>query len=288
MDLDDMIAFAQQVLSGYDLRRRLGVSERIPVSNYTAAQRIVQDMDDAGHFIDFVEFLIRVDNEGFMGHTVSMRGLDDVIGAVMREGYSYDKGTYQFFENQRERISINWGRLKDGDERQMSALRLDIAGNSILVKNNSRDKIQKAYGALRDIVSRAVTSRLGRLWSWEGDGALAVFFPGPKEKAAVFCGMEILHELFFYNKLENPLSDPIRIRIGVHVGKLRYFNNSVERLKNDTVKETIKLEEAVPNDSMGVSYNLFMTMDQSFLNLLGPEKVRGSSKYRLYQVFQEK
>jgi hypothetical protein len=34
----------------------------------------------------------------------------------------------------------------------MSALRLDIAGNSALVKKNSQSKIQKAYGALREIV----------------------------------------------------------------------------------------------------------------------------------------
>jgi class 3 adenylate cyclase len=288
LDLDEMIVFAQQLLDGYDLRKRMGVSERIPVSNYTAAQRIIQDMDNSGRFIDFVEFLIRVDHEGFMGRAHSMRGLDDVIGAIMREGYSFDKTANQFFENQRERISLNWGRLRDGEERQMSVLRLDIAGNSALVKNNPHDKIHKAYAALREIVSRAVTNRLGRLWSWEGDGALAVFFPGPKEKAAVFCGMEILHEIFFYNKLENPLSAPLHLRIGAHVGKVRYFNNSIERLKNEAVKETVKLEEAVPNDSMGVSYNLFITMDHSFLNLLGPEKSRGSSKYRLYQVSQEK
>jgi class 3 adenylate cyclase len=288
LDLNEMIAFAQQVLHGYDLRKRMGISERIPVSNYTAAQRIIEDLDRSGLFIDFVEFLIMVDHKGFMGHTHSMRGLDSVIGALMHEGYNYDKTANQFFENQRERISLNWGRLKDGDERQMSVLRLDIAGNSVLVKNNPQDKIQKAYAALREIVNRAVTNRLGRLWSWEGDGALAVFFPGPKEQAAVFCGMEILHEVFFYNKLENPLSDPIRLRIGAHVGKVHYFNSSIERLKNEAVKETVKLEEAVPNDSMGVSYNLFITMDHSFLKLLGPEKTKGNSKYRLYQVSQER
>jgi class 3 adenylate cyclase len=288
LDLDDMIAFARQILPGYDLRKRLGLSERIPVSNYTAAQRIIQDIDQEGYFIDFVEFLIKVDNRGFMGSTFSMRGLDDVIGAVVHEGYLYDKTAGQFFENQRERISPNWGRLRNGDERQMSALRLDIAGNSALVKNNPQTKIQKAYGALREIVSQAVISRYGRLWSWEGDGALAVFFPGHKEKAAVFCGMDILHQVFFYNKLENPLSDPIRLRIGAHMGKVRYFDNSLERLKNETIKEAVKLEESVPSDSLGVSYNLFFMMDQGFVNLLGPEKTKEGGKYRIYQVSQEK
>jgi class 3 adenylate cyclase len=133
-----------------------------------------------------------------------------------------------------------------------------------------------------------VISRNGRLWSWEGDGALAVFFPGSREKAAVFCGMDILHEVFFYNKLENPLSDPIRLRIGAHIGKVRYFDNSLERLKNETIKETVKLEESVPSDSLGVSYNLFFMMDQGFVNLLGPEKTKEGGKYRIYQISQEK
>jgi hypothetical protein len=288
LDLGDMIAFARQILPGYDLRKRLGLSERIPVSNYTAAQRIIQDMVNEGYFIDFVEFLIRVDNEGFMGSAFSIRGLDDVIGAIVHEGYLYDKTARQFFENQRERISPNWGRLKNGDERQMAVLRLDIAGNSVLVKNNPQNKIQKAYGALREIVSHAVISRYGRLWSWEGDGALAVFFPGHKEKAAVFCGMDILHQVFFYNKLENPLPDPIRLRIGAHMGKVRYFDNSLERLKNETIREAVKLEESVPCDSLGVSYNIFITMDQGLMNLLGPEKTRGGGKFRVYQVFQER
>lgn len=208
LDLHDMIACARQVLPDYNLRKRLGVSERIPVSNYTAAQRIIEDMDGAGYFIDFVELLIKVDNEGFMGRTFSMRGLDDVIGAVIHEGYLYDKTARQFFENQRERVSLNWGRLKNGDERQMSALRLDIAGNSALVKSNPQHKIQKAYGALREIVTQAVISRHGRVWSWEGDGALAVFFPGPKEKAAVFCGMDILREVFFTISWKTPSRTP--------------------------------------------------------------------------------
>lgn len=71
------------------------------------------------------------------------------------------------------------------------------------------------------------------------------------------------------------------------MGKVRYFHNSLERLKNETIKEAVKLEESVPHDSLGVSYNLFITMDQGLVNLLGPEKTSGGGKYRVYQVSQE-
>jgi hypothetical protein len=72
------------------------------------------------------------------------------------------------------------------------------------------------------------------------------------------------------------------------MGNVRYFDNSLERLKNETIRETVKLEESVPSDSLGVSYNLFITMDQGFVNLLSPEKIKGGGKYRIYQVSQEK
>ncbi|MDR2618083.1 MAG: hypothetical protein LBC62_04350 [Treponema sp.] len=287
VDLDIMIRLTQEILPGYDLRRQLGVREGIPVSSQTAAQRIIQDMDDTGRFIDFAEFLIKTDSSGYIGRQFPLRGLDDLINSLINEGYSYDKASGQFFENQRERVSPNWGRLKEGDERQMTVLRLDIAGNSVLVKNNPRDRISAAYEALRVIVTKAVTSRLGRVWSWEGDGALAVFCFGPKEKAVVYCGMEILQEVWFYNRMENPLSSPLKLRIGAHTGKIRYSDNPMERLKNDAVKTAVKLEETVPNDSLGVSYNLYITMDHTTLSLFGPEKTWNGSKYRIYQTVLE-
>jgi hypothetical protein len=256
----------------------------MPISNQNAAQRIVADLIEDGFFIDFVETLIRINTGGLMGRAYALKGLNDVVTGLIQEGYSYDEATGQFFENQRERISQNWGRLKDGDEQRMTILRLDIVGNSSLVKQNSGDHIEKAYTDLRAIVSKSVISRLGRLWSWEGDGALAAFMFGKKEQAAVFCGMDILHELFFYNRLKNPLNKPIKVRIGVHVGMIRYHDNVIERLKNETIKQALTLEAEASADSMGLSHNLFISLEPSILDLFSPEKPYRGGRYRLYNV----
>jgi class 3 adenylate cyclase len=283
-----MIRFARLVYPEYNIYRRTGLSEGMPISNQSAAQYIVADMIREGRFIDFVEALIRIDARGYMGRRYALKGLNDVAAGLIQDGYSYDPVSAQFFENQRERISPNWGRLKEGEERKMTLLRLDIAGSSQLVRQNPRDKIEKAYGDLRLIVSRAAAGRFGRLWNWEGDGALAAFLFGPMEKSAVYCGMDILHSLFFYNKLRNPLDSPIGLRIGVHIGPVRYSGREEERLKNDTVKEALKLESMAEVNSMGVSYNVFMTMDQNTVNLFGPEKNGPGGKYRLYKIGLEK
>jgi class 3 adenylate cyclase len=283
-----MIRFAGLVYPGYNIYQRTGLSEGMPISNQNAAQRIVADMIQDGYFIDFVEALIQIEAKGYMGRRYTLKGLNDVVTGLIQDGYSFDPVSGQFFENQRERISPNWGRLQEGDERKMTILRLDVAGNSMLVRQNPRNNIERAYKDLRAFVTRAVTGRLGRLWTWEGDGALAVFLFGPMEKSAICCGMDILHELFFYNKTRNPLNSPINIRIGVHIGTVRYSTDETERLNNDAVKKAVELESMAVINSMGVSSSLFISMDQNMTNLFTPEKSGSGGKYRLYKIGMEK
>ena len=283
-----IIRFASLANPNYDIYKQTGIKEGMPIQKQDAAERIVADMVMDGYYVDFVEALVRIDREGYRGTRYNLMGLSDVVDALENEGYSFDRVSGLFFENQQEQISLNWGRLKEGDEREMTVLRLDIAGNSELVKTNPRLKIEKAYNDIRNIMNRSVTSRIGRLWTWEGDGALAAFLFGSSYKMAVFAGMEIIHELFFYNRLRNPLDRPINIRLGAHIGQVIYSNNEMERLKNDTVKQAMILETMAINNSLSVSYNLYITMEQHILNLFSNEKNSHGRKYRLYKMGTEK
>ena len=127
LPVDTMIRFAKLVNPSYDIYKRTGLKEGMPFPNQIAAQRIVTDMIADGYYVDFVETLLRVDAEGHMGSRYHLKGLDSVVDGLIDEGYCYDKERGQFFENQQERVSLNWGRLNEGDERRMTILRLDIA-----------------------------------------------------------------------------------------------------------------------------------------------------------------
>ncbi|MDR1429218.1 MAG: hypothetical protein LBI85_02930 [Spirochaetaceae bacterium] len=283
LPVDIMIRFANHVYPVYNIYKEAGLRENQPLSNQNAAQRIVEDFIAAERFIDLVEFLIRVDLKGYMGRQYSLRGLNDVISGIIREGYSYDSATGQFFENQSARISNSWGRLIDGDERNMAVLRLDVAGNSVLVKRNNAGAVEKAYKDLRGIVSQAVISRLGRLWSWEGDGALAVFLFGYKERAAVFAGMNILHELYIYNRLVNPLDAPITVRIAAHAGPVHYRKDQTELLKNETVRDTVGIESrAVKPGSFGISDGIFLSIDKGLQELFRGGQYIDGMRVRTY------
>jgi class 3 adenylate cyclase len=288
MPVDMMIRFALLVNPRYDFYKRAGFKEGMPIPNDFAAERLVKDMVEDGYYVDFAETLIQIGTRGYMGHSYKLMGLDGIVAGLIDEGYTYDKERGQFFENQKERISPNWGRLQEGDERKMTLLRLDIAGNSDLVRNNPPAAIKKAYNDIRNIVNRAVTSRIGRLWSWEGDGALAAFLFGPMEKMAIYAGMNILHEIFFYNRLHNPLDSPVNLRLGAHKGQVQYSNSELERVKNETAKEAMVLESLAKNNALCVSSSLYMTMDQEILELFSTEKTGRGHKYRLYSIGHEK
>ena len=288
LSVDLMLRFAKLVDPDYDIYERTGIRVGLPIPLQSAARCIVEDMMEDGRYIDFVEVLVKVDREGYMGSRFNLKGLNGVVDCLIDEGFNFDKVSGHFFENQQEHISPNWGRLLEGDERKMTLLRLDIVGNSELVRNNPRPKIEQAYNDVRNIVNKAVNSRIGRLWSWEGDGALAAFLFGPIEKMAIFAGMDILHELFFYNKLRNPLDSPINVRIGAHIGQVRYSNREMERLKNETIKQVMVYEALASSNTLSVSFNVYISMDPFTLKLFSGEKIARGCKYRLYAIEIEK
>ncbi len=286
---DAMVRFVRLVEPEYDLHERSGIPVTIPITNQMAAERVVSDILADGRFIDFVEVLVKIDAEGYMGRSYPIKGLGQIVKILEQDGFVLDRSTGQFFENTNERASPDWGRLHEGDERQTSILRLDVVDNSALVQRNRPECVDRAFVALRSIVSRAVVSRFGRVWSWEGDGALAAFMLGRKERSAVLAGMEILNELFFFNRSGNPLDSPLRVRIAAHSGLVRYSDSLMELLKNDAVKDAIQIEaSATPADTFSASSNLFLSIDRTIQDRFGPDRRSPIGDIRHYTVNLEK
>ena len=115
---------------------------------------------------------------------------------------------------------MGWGTLEIGKTYEFALLRVDIAGNSRLVRRYPRSRIKTVYGSVKDLVTRLVEKREGRIWGWEGDGGLAAFYFIDKTIQATLCGMEILHELFLYNLLGKGLPEPVLVRLAVHARSL--------------------------------------------------------------------
>lgn len=283
--MEMIVRLARIVIPGYDIHQQSGIPENIPITAQTAAEQVVKDIIAARRYLQLIELLIRIDTSGYMGREYPLLYMRELIKTILAEGYSYDSVTGLFMENAQNQISSNWGRLVPGDEFQLALLRLDIVQNSVLVRRHEKKAVEAAYGDLRAIVSQAVLSRMGRLWFWEGDGCLAAFVFGKKERSAVLAGMEILHNLFFYNRLSHTLGSPLRLRLAVHGGPVKYAEDPVELKKNETLREIVEIESNYGEpDTLLVSSNVFLSIDRVIQERFGEEQSRDSYKLRHYAI----
>ncbi|MBN2323890.1 MAG: hypothetical protein JXQ30_09155 [Spirochaetes bacterium] len=285
MTVDVMTVLAKKLIDGYDLYDRTGFPENIPIPNLDAARQILKDMNGLEIFPHFVNLLIKIQSEGLMGRKYKVSYLHEIIEGITEHGLIYDNINKIFVENPTMRRTRNWGALRKSKEYIFAFLRLDIVKNSELVRKYSAELIQKTYTDLKDIVDIAIERRNGRVWSWEGDGGLIAFYFSYKKLLAVVSAMEIIHELFLYNRLFRKLNDPIAVRLAVHSGSCEYTENEEELKKNDTVKKVVMIESkhTRPN-TITLSHTVYESLDSVLADQFTQLKAGDGRRYYSYAL----
>lgn len=283
---DMLERIAKDVIADYDLRQSTGFPPNIPMQGQIAASAIVDDVVAGDLLLHFVERLVRLDREGFMGRPYRIAGLRELFRSIEAEGYLWDADTGRFMEDPRIRRTQNWGRLIQGEELRFSLLRVDVVTNSRIVKERGESAARGAYEDLRAMLARCVERRSGRIWSWEGDGALAAFLFGHSTTSSVLAGMALLHELFIYNRAYNRIGESVRVRIAAHTGPIRYLDDVGEILKQETCREVTESESRwTPPDSLSISPAVAGTLDRVILDRFAPSPEPGSRSL-LYSIGQ--
>lgn len=242
LDVHRMTKTAEMLLPAYDIYRRMGFPSNIPIPKQDAARQIIRDIINANMYLEFVILLIRLHTEGYMGKMYPIKGLKVLLRELNDQGLIFDQVNKIFIEDFDMRRTRNWGTMREGGEYTLAFLGIDIVGNTRLVKQYSPGVIKKSYSDIKKIVKKAIEKRNGRIWSWEGDGGLAAFFFSNKYYLATLCGMEIIHELFIYNMIYNPLSRPLSLRLAIHGGPCIYTGNDEDIQKIDVVKKVMDME----------------------------------------------
>ena len=271
MDTSLMTHLMKEFFPDYNLNERTGFPSSLSVPNVDAAKQIVTDILCHDLFIEFVLLLLRLQDEGWKGRKISISYLRDIVKSLYNLGYLYHKEDRAFIENPKIRKSRNWGILKERNEYNFTFLRIDIEGSSKLVRKHDKDKISAVYKSLRAIVQKAVETRTGRIWSWEGDGGLACFYYGNKNYHATLAAIEILHEIFFFNRLRNPISQEIRVRIAVHSGRCEYLTEDEELKKAEPVRRIMEAEKLyTPSNHITISVVVKEMLDSLLANRFKP------------------
>lgn len=237
-----MVVLARKLIPGYDLYARTGFPTSIAIPNKDAARQIVSDIVKSGQFLELILLLVEVGEKGHMGRRYAIPYMREILRGVYDMGFLYDPANKIFMENPELNRTRNWGALREDTTYTLAFLRIDIVGNLKIVRENPAEKVNAAYDALREMTYQAVGRRNGRIWGWDGDGGVGAFFVGNRNQSAVLAGMELLHEIFIYNRVSCPLKDPVVIRAAVHSGPFDYTTDEEEMKANETVKRTTRIE----------------------------------------------
>jgi len=281
MEVTLMERLAARVIGGYDLYERTGFPANIPIPQVDAARQIAEDLARSGNIHRFTELLVEVDRTGVMGRPVSIRLLPQIVKELEVLGYRFKEDQGIFIEAGARGKTKGWGVLIEGQIYELSFLRIDTVDNTALVRKYSKRLVVQVYNELRRLFSGIVENRDGRLWQWEGDGGVAAFYYGNKNIQAVLSGMEMLLELFMYNRFQCPFSKPLQVRLAVHTGPCPFYVN-FERIRSDTLRRLEVIEsEFAENDSLVVTPGVFSDMGNKLHSFFKPLRV--SRHNLLYQ-----
>ena len=237
-----MVTLARHLIPNYDIYERTGFPVNIPIPSRDAAAQISRDMALLELFPAFVNLLIQIATTGYMGRRYQIQSLRDIIREMRNNGLIYDQVNNTFVEDVTIAKTRNWGVLRNGSDYVITLLRLDIVGNTELVRKYPKNVIESTYADLRQIVETASDRRNGRIWSWEGDGGLVAFYFGNRNKYAVFCGIEIVNRLFMYNLKQCRLEAPLKVRTAIHNSACQYTDNPESMKKMEIVRKVTEAE----------------------------------------------
>lgn len=289
MDVRDMCHLAKRIIPNYDLYKQSGFPESFAIPSIDAAKQIVGDILDSNLFFQLIQNLIHMNHEGFMGRKIRISYLNDILKDIYNSGFLFDSENQIFVENPRIQKTRNWGALQEGESYSMAFLAIDIIGNTRIVQKYSKEIVETTYTELNFIVQNAIDKRNGRFWMWEGDGGVVAFFFGNKNVDATLSAIEILNNLFLYNRTICKLTEPLKIRISVHSGVCEYTerNDYFKKLEVMRIINEMEKKHSKAN-SICISSPVRMMLDGFIVNQFAPLGASNTSKYYLYKLEWEK
>ncbi len=287
IDQRTMVHLARELINDYDLHKQKKLPETFAIPRSEAADQIVTDMNRYNLIIPFLNIFFSIQFKGYMGRTYKISGFHEILKSLYDMGFSIDSKNGLVYENPTYRISRNWGVLQEGKDYTFCFMWIDIVKYSLAVKENSKEAIQRFYKDFIKIIRESVEKRNGRIWLVEGDGVLAAFHFLNATQTTVLGSIEILHRFFDYNRFENPLTEPVQIRISINNGKCEYSDNHEDTKKSEAVQHVISYEKKAEPDTIFVSRNVVLSLDEIVANELKPVTTEGIPEFYFYRLSWE-
>lgn len=280
-DTNKIGQFTNSLIGYIDLYKLTGYPPNTSIPRKEAAKQVVEHIYKINKIAPLLNYFIYVAQTGFRGESVKFTNMKSVICEMKECGYQYDRELNKVVLVEKNTKRSDWGFLEDGGSYNFCFISIDISKNSRLVRKYDNSLIQKTYINFKDLVTKAVESRKGRIWNWEGDGGLLAFHVKDFVNLALLSAVDILSSMPIFNSLSNYLSEDIYIRIALNAGKATYKKDTVT-INSDAISKVKELEKKHTSlMSITVSQSTFSHIDINLRKYFTAKNVNSENIYQL-------
>jgi class 3 adenylate cyclase len=242
---DQINALGKLVLGCFDSNEAAGERRHVSLSARKAATILVERCEQGEEITALLKLVVEVDQGTLHGRPVKLDGLEIFLEKLTRCGIRYDFRTRRILTSCKDTEELsNWGCLKEGRRYDITAMSVDIVGNSAKVRSLGVRRMEKLYFALWSFLRERLSSSDGRIWSWAGDGGIIAFALRDHVTRAARFAVEVQSTVPIFNltSSSSPAGD-IALRIGIETGRVTFLTETAT-IVSDVVTNAAHLEKA--------------------------------------------
>jgi len=277
----DIQLFGREIDKNLDLYELTGFPRGCSIPRKDAADQIVDYFFNTKRISHLLELIIKVHKFGFKGEKVIIHNINHIIKEMNECGYQYKSDLEKVVFSESSGKRTDWGFLEEGKSYNFCFISIDICGNSKLVRKYDSYHIKETYKNFKNLITKCILSRNGRIWSWEGDGGLVAFLLDDFVNNAVFTSIDILNSLIIFNATENFLNEDINIRIGINAGQAEY-KKSTNLINSDSIELTKEIEKKhTEKSTISISRHTYQYVNALIREFMVEKEINGLSVYQL-------
>ncbi len=280
-DTNEFKKFCSMIQPDIDFYKLTGYPLHLNIPIKDIAKQTVEYFHKTNKIIPLLDAMVHTSQIGFKGEKVVFNNIKAIIFEMKECGFEYNSRLNKIVMIDDHGKRNDWGYLTEGVFYNFCFVSIDICGNSNFVRKYDSDSIHTTYLNFKKLVQNCVEKRNGRIWSWEGDGGLAVFHIEDFVNKAIFTAIEILASMPIFNLTSNYLDDDITIRIGINAGQAEY-NKNLQMINSEAIADARKIEKhhTLPM-TISVNHHVVQNVDVSIRNYFTFENINGRDVYQL-------
>lgn len=270
----------------FDVAGISGFGDKIVIPRQVAAQCVLDFFRTDEQLLEFTGYMLARRGFGATGGEIRIKGEGRLLEVLRSQGWVFDAKAGRFQRDQDQQLTSDWGVMRPGEEYYHAFASIDIVASSELIRTNVKEDVEVTMARLRTYIYGHVEKMNGRIWSWYGDGGMAVFFGEDCIARCTLSMMRLLAYLPVFNIAQNELraETDIRLRVGQHYGTAVY-QHDISRIASPDLRFAMEMEKhrADPN-SLAISDTVFQNLRQEIRSAFSPAEDHGGMKSYIYRA----